>query len=82
MSARRMGCRVYSHARASLTSFLTICSRLLPSPWVSPSTAASPSQSSFPEDTSDGGVDCRRRAGGGEIEASAFCCCQFVQGPG
>ncbi len=70
MSARRIGCREYSLASASRTSFLTICSLLLPS-WVSPSSPVSPSMFSSMEEASEAEAERRRRVGGGVGEASA-----------
>ena len=70
MSARRRGCREYSLASARRTSFLTICSCELAAVWwVSPSSWVEPSAEAGDEAREEGLR--RRRAGGGEGEASA-----------
>ena len=80
MSVLRIGCLEYSLASASLTSFLTICSWLLPGPWVSPSASAPPSKSSSTEDASEASGEGRRRAGGSDGETSA-CYCELSEEP-
>ena len=70
MSARRIGWREYSLASARRMSFLTICSWLLPF-WLSLSRPVSSSTFSFTEEASEAEGDRRRRAGGGDGEASA-----------